>query len=234
MNVSDRPDDLAHDDLAHIVERRRSCRAFRPEPVPDKIIEAVLETAQLSPSWCNTQPWQLTITSGPATEQFRGAMLRHVDAETRHRPARDFPGPSGYSGRLLERRRECGWALYESVGVTRGDRAASGRQARENFAFFGAPHVVIVSTPRELGTYGAVDCGLWIATFLYAAESHGLGAVAQAAIASHAPFVREYFQVPDDQLVLCGVSFGWRDEDHPANGFRTLRAPLDEIVRWVR
>ena len=110
---------------------------------------------------------------------------------------------------------------------------ASSRQARENFAFFGAPHVVVVTTPRELGTYGAVDCGLYIATFLYAAESHGVGAIAQAAIASHAPFVREYFQIPDDQFVLCGLSFGWCDADHPANGFRTSRAPLDEIVRWV-
>ncbi len=221
------------DYLRQIVERRQSCRAFRPEPVPAKTIAAVLETARHAPSWCNTQPWQLTITTGAATEEFRGALLRHVDEEKGHRPARDFPGPSAYSGPRLERRRECGWALYESVGVTRGDRAGSRRQARENYAFFGAPHVVIVTTPRELGPYGALDCGLWIATFLYAAQSHGLGAIAQAALASHAPFVREYFGVPDDQLVLCGVSFGWRDEDHPANGFRTSRAPLEETVRWV-
>jgi nitroreductase len=219
--------------LRLIVERRQSCRAFLAEPVPEKTIATILETAQHAPSWCNTQPWQLIITSGSATDSFRTAMLRHVDAETGHRPARDFPGPSGYSGKLLQRRRDCGWALYESVGVARGDRAASRRQARENFAFFGAPHVVVVTTPRELGTYGAVDCGLYIATFLYAAESHGVGAIAQAAIASHAPFVREYFQVPDDQFVLCGLSFGWCDANHPANGFRTSRASLDEIVRWV-
>jgi nitroreductase len=95
------------------------------------------------------------------------------------------------------------------------------------------PHVAIVSTARELGTYGAVDCGIYIATFLYAAESHGLAAIAQAAIAAHGPFVREYFQVPDDHLVLCGMSFGWSDESHPANSFRTSRAPLDEVVRWA-
>ena len=228
MKASDQPEYLRR-----IVERRQSCRAFRPEPVQKETITAVLETAQRTPSWCNTQPWQVTITTGPATDSFRRALLAHVDEETSHRPARDFPGPSGYSGKLLERRRECGWALYESVGVTRGDRGGSKRQARENFAFFGAPHVAIVSTPRELGTYGAVDCGLYLATFLYAAESLGVAAVAQAAIAGHAPFVREYFQVPDDQLVLCGLSFGWRDDSHPANGFRTTRAPLDEVVRWV-
>ncbi|MGD0698321.1 MAG: nitroreductase family protein [Trebonia sp.] len=228
MSVSDQ-----REYLRHIVEQRQSCRGFLPEPVPEKTIAAVLETAQHAPSWCNTQPWQLTITSGSATDSFRQAMLRHVDEETGHHCASDFPAPSRYSGKRLERRRECGWALYESVGVTRGDREASRRQARENFAFFGAPHVAIVSTPGELGTYGAVDCGLYIATFLYAAESHGVAAIAQAAIAGHAPFVREYLQVPDDHLVLCGVSFGWRDDNHPANRFRTSRASAAEVVRWV-
>ena len=219
--------------LRQIVERRRSCRAFLPEPVPEDTITAVLETAQHSPSWCNTQPWQLTITSGTGTDAFRAALLHHVDGEAGRPCESDIPRPTGYTGRRLARRRECGWALYESVGVTRGDRGASSRQARENFAFFGAPHVAIITTPRELGTYGAVDCGLYIATFLYAAESLGLAAIAQAAIANHAPFVRQYFEIPDDDLVLCGLSFGWGDRDHPANSFRTSRACLAEAVRWV-
>jgi nitroreductase len=158
--------------------------------------------------------------------------LEHVDSSPPH-VSPDFEKPAGYSGERLARRRECGWALYESVGVQRGDRAGSARQARENFAFFGAPHVAIVTSPAELGTYGAVDCGLYLATFLYAAEAHGVGAIAQAAIANHSPFVREYFEIPPDQLVLCGISFGRRDAAHPANAFRTTRAGLDEVVRRV-
>jgi nitroreductase len=221
------------DTLRQIVGQRRSCRAFLPELVPEDIITAVLETAQLAPSWCNTQPWQVTMTSGPATDAFRSALLQHVDSEGGRHCGSDFPRPTAYTGRRLRRRRECGWALYESVGITRGDRTASARQARENFAFFGAPHAAIISTPGELGTYGAVDCGLYIATFLYAAQSHGLGAIAQAAVSGHSPFIREYFQIPDDHLVLCGLSFGWGDQEHPANSFRTLRADLAEAVQRV-
>ncbi|HVW42774.1 MAG TPA: nitroreductase [Amycolatopsis sp.] len=221
------------DGFRRLVEVRRSCRAFLPEPLTAAELEALLCTAQRAPSWCNTQPWQLIVTSGQATDEFRSALLRHVDESERHPPAPDFPKPVGYSGKRLDRRRASGWALYEAVGVARGDRAASARQARENYAFFGAPHFALVTTPAELGTYGALDCGLYVATFLYAAESLGLGAIAQAAIANHAPFVRDYFDIPEDHLVLCGIPFGRRDEDHPANSFRTTRAPLDESVRWV-
>lgn len=221
------------DAFRRVVEARRSCRAFLPEPLTAVQIEELLRTAQRAPSWCNAQPWQVIVTSGEATDEFRTALLRHVDESERHRPAPDFPKPARYSGKRLDRRRASGWALYEAVGVARGDRAASARQARENYAFFGAPHFALVTTPAELGTYGAVDCGLYVATFLYAAESLGLGAIPQAALANHAPFVRDYFDIPSDQLVLCGLPFGRRDEHHPANSFRTDRAPLTEIVRWV-
>jgi nitroreductase len=33
--------------------------------------------------------------------------------------------------------------------------------------------------------------------------------------------------------VICGISFGYADAAHPVNGFRTPRAPLADVVRWV-
>ena len=219
-------------DLHDVVTRRHSCRAFLPESLPGDLIMSILNTAQQAPSWCNTQPWQLIVTSGSSTDDFRRALLAHADSEP-HISDPDFPKPAVYTEERLTRRRACGWALYESVGVERGDRAGSALQARENYAFFGAPHVAIITTHTELGVYGAVDCGLHLATFLYAAEAHGVGAIAQAALANHAPFIRDYFQIPAEQLILFGVSFGWPDQDHPANAFRTTRAELEQVVRWV-
>jgi nitroreductase len=44
-----------------------------------------------------------------------------------------------------------------------------------NFQPFDAPHTLIIISPRELGDYGAIDCGLFIQVLLLAAESPGLG-----------------------------------------------------------
>jgi len=33
--------------------------------------------------------------------------------------------------------------------------------------------------------------------------------------------------------VVCGLAFGFEDATHPANGFRTSRAPLTDVVQWV-
>lgn len=89
-----------------------------------------------------------------------------------------------------------------------------------------------ITTDRKLGVYGAVDCGLFVQTFLLAAHSLGVATIPQAAIASQAPFIRQHFALPDDRMVLLGVSFGFADESHPANGYRTPRQSVSELVTW--
>jgi nitroreductase len=40
------------------INRRRSIRKFKPDPVPDECITALLESARPAPSGCNAQPWR--------------------------------------------------------------------------------------------------------------------------------------------------------------------------------
>lgn len=217
------------DDFDALMAQRFSCRGFRPDPVPRAVIEAIVGAARRVPSWCNAQPWQVTITSGAETDRFRAAMIEEARTGS-HNP--DLPFPTGYSGAYRDRRRTCGWQLYEAVGVEKGNRDGSARQMMENFALFGAPHCAIVTSPAELGAYGALDCGGFVTAFALAAQAAGVASIPQAALASYAPFLHRWFDIPEDRLVLCAISFGYADPDHPANGFRTERAGLDEIIDW--
>jgi nitroreductase len=217
--------------LKRLLDRRYSCRAFRPEPVPRATIESVLALAQRTASWCNSQPWQVIVTRGAATQRFRAAIHAHAAAQPTSEP--DFPFPREYRGVYLARRRESGFQLYDAVGVARGDKAAYARQMLENFRLFGAPHVAIVTTDEALGVYGAIDCGGYVANFLLAAEAHGIAAIPQAALAQYAPFIRAHFGLPDDRRLVCGISFGFADEKHAANSYRTSRAALVDAVTWV-
>ncbi|MBM4569517.1 nitroreductase, partial [Rhodococcus hoagii] len=98
---------------------------------------------------------------------------------------------------------------------------------------FGAPHVAIVTTDAALGVYGAVDCGLYVNTFLLAAQSLGVASIPQAALAGSAPYLRSFLDLPEDRKVVCAISFGYADESHPANGFRTTRADIASVATWV-
>lgn len=215
--------------LDSLLADRYTCRAFRPDPVPRETIEQILTAAQRTPSWCNTQPWKLTITEAGATDRFRKALLDHISGTA---TATDIPFPSAYNGEFRARRRECGGALYEAVGVVRGDHEGTLRQMVRNFELFDAPHVAILTTEADLGPYGAVDCGLYLTTFLLAAQSLGIATAPQAALASYSPFLHEYFEIPAHRQVVAGISFGYADSDHAVNRFRTTRAPLDDVITW--
>ena len=214
--------------LERILDERYSCRGFTSEPVPEETIEQILRMAQRTASWCNSQAWQVDLVTGDARAAFSTHLTEHVLANDMRS---DFPAPERYDGVYGDRRRASGYGLYTALGIERSDQEARMRQMLENFRFFGAPHVAIITSDAGLGTYGAVDCGGYVSTFLAAATSLGVATCAQAAIALYSDAVREHLSIPADRLIVCGIAFGYADENHPANTFRAERADLGDVVR---
>lgn len=210
---------------------RFTCRAYRPSAVPNDVIHSMVNMARRSASWCNVQPWQLVIASQDSTQNFREALMARANSHDQVDADIDFP--RGYEGIHAQRRREAGLALHQALGIARADHARRASQSFENFRLFGAPHVAILTIPAELGVYAAVDAGGFVASFLLSAHAHGVATTPQAALAQHARFVRAHFGIADDQHMVCGISFGYADTEHPVNRFRTSRASVDEFTRFV-
>ncbi len=219
------------DALRRLVFGRATCRAYLSESVPEDVIRSIVDMARGTASWCNTQPWDLVVTSGESTDRFRDALM----AQVRQHPGidSDFPFPDEYTGVYLARRRRSGLQLYEALGIDRGDRERRDAQSFENFRLFGAPHVAIVTVPEELGTYGAVDAGGFVSTFLLSAQAHRVATTPQAALSMQSGFIRRYFGMSEGRKVVCGISFGYADTAHPVNGYRTERADVGDILRLV-
>ena len=217
--------------LEELLNERYSVRAFLPQEVPRETIEHILSVSQRTASWCNSQPWQVLIASGEAKETFRKAI--YAEAASGARDDHDFTPPREYLGVYLERRRESGFQLYNTLGIARGDKMAYAKQALENYNFFGAPHVAIIHTDEALGVYGAIDCGGYVSNFMLAAQAVGLGAIAQAALAHQSGLIRRHFGLGDDRRVVCGISFGYPDRDHRINSYRTSRASVTEAATFV-
>ena len=217
--------------LNTLLDLRHSCRAFLPEQVDNATINQIVETAGKVPSWCNAQSWSVVVTKGAATGAFRACMMKAQASGAPIQP--DFDWPTSYSGPYQARRREVGWQLYDAVGVTKGDKEAAARQSARNFAFFDAPHVAIIHSPKELGAYGAVAVGGFVTAFCLAATALEIGTSPQAAVAAYAPQIRNHFGLGKDRQVVCAISFGKSDTKHPANSFRATRAPITDICAVI-
>lgn len=235
MVSSARSDDPRPETDADVVRRiagaRFTCRAYLPDEVPEAKIRSIMETARLTASWCNVQPWQIVIASKESTEKFRRALM--AEAQAGGDIQSDLPFPPPYQGIFKQRRQETGYMLYAALGIQREDWERRQAQSAENFRLFGAPHVAIVSTADEIGPYGLVDTGAFIGSFMLAACAEGIATTPQAAVARHSPLVHSHFDIPDGQKIICGISFGYADMGHPANGFRTPRAAADDVMRIV-
>uniref|UniRef100_UPI00214F952B nitroreductase n=1 Tax=unclassified Burkholderia TaxID=2613784 RepID=UPI00214F952B len=207
------------------------CRAFKADAVARDVILSILSAAQKTASDCNIQPWRVRIISGAALDRLRHAMYERALCGAA--PVADIPPIASYFGVYKNRRRDCGWQLYSALGIQRGDRTASGKQALENYRFFGAPHLALVTTPATLGARGMLDCGGYLTTFMLAASALGVGTVPQASIAYRADVIREQLGISAEEHIVYGVSLGWPDESHSVNGYRTSRASLEEVAEFI-
>ena len=102
------------DVLKRLMAARSTCRAYRPDPIPQQVIHGIVDIARRTPSWCNTQPWHVVVTSSDSTEAFRQALVQQATHVTG--TDSDIPFPEEYRDIYAERRREAGFRMYEALG----------------------------------------------------------------------------------------------------------------------
>ena len=217
--------------LSELLAERYSVRHFTGEPVTEEQLTAVLETAQRTPSWSNTQSWQVHVLTGEVLQEIGSRLRAEVTARAqRKETSADLPLPGRFTDDQMQRKRVTGYGRYEALGIDRKDMVGRFEASLANYEFFGAPIGLVITSTREVGAYGWVDTGSYIATLQYAAWEAGLGACALGSIGMHADLIHRYLGLADDVDVVAGMAIGHPDHTAPGNSYRTERAPLSEVV----
>ena len=195
------------------------------------MLRAVLEDAQLAPSNCNTQPWQVHIVSGEKRNALSQAILK-ADEAAHFTPDFSF-AISDFDGVYRQRAVDQGAGYYQAIGVAREATEDRRTAARLNLDFFGAPHVALLFMP-SVGDNVRVagDIGMYAQTFLLSLTAHGLGGIPQTMLGYYADTIREVLGIDPALKMLFGISFGYADETSPANRYRIGKAALEESVTF--
>ena len=212
----------------NIVASRRSMRAFKPDPVPRAVIEAVMGGAQRAPSNCNTQPWFVHVVTGDTLEQLRATLpTQFVAGEM----ALDFPYDGQYDGVYKERQYASATALYDALGISRDEKAARNNWFMRNFTFFDAPAVAFFTLPSQFGLREACDLGMYAQTVMLGLVAHGLGSCPQTSLGFMANVIRPALGLGDHEKLMFGLSFGYPTETS-VNQVQTERAALHDVVTF--
>lgn len=56
-------------DFMDVIKGRRAIRNFEDKNVPEELLNQILEAVQWSPSWANTQVWEIIVVKDPAIKE---------------------------------------------------------------------------------------------------------------------------------------------------------------------
>ena len=234
------------EDFSQFLASRRSTRDFLTTPVPAEIVEQILKDSLTAPSWSNTRPFKVAVASGDVRDRIsaeflsrwgvlskimrKGVLNKLRIVYSRYGlPTSNRSIARPYPAELKPRAERVGREMYESFGVTRGDRTARDQQWAKNYSFFGAPVELFIYVQKSLHIYAASDAGLMMQNLILSAHAHGLGTCAQGAVAIWDDVVRKEFDVPKSYRLLCGISLGYPSESS-INDFRANRLEVEELT----
>jgi nicotinate-nucleotide--dimethylbenzimidazole phosphoribosyltransferase len=210
-----RYDEDALDTVHRVIADRRDIRRFRPDAVPDDVLERVLAAAHRAPSVGLMQPWRLIVIRGTGTR----IAIRDVAARERLRQAGNF---DERTRQFLDQKVE---GIVEApLGVC-------------VCCHHGAPGEEILGrgTIPETDVYSTACAiqNLWLAA---RAEGLGVGWVSFYRLAD----LRAILGIPPRVDPIAYLCVGWPDERPVRPGLETsgwaARLPLERVVmaeRWV-
>ncbi len=207
---------------------RHSVRAFRTDPIKDEIMQKILEAAKNSPSYQNTQPWEMVAVSGKKKEELSRKLIDLVKADAPTAP--DIPLPSEWPPELEKRTREHGARRLKTLGIAREDREGRERLNLMNYEFYGAPCAVFLFMNGKLGEWSLFDMGLFTQNLILAAHSFGVGSCIQASVVKYAAEIKEFLQIShEEKLVVC-ISMGYAEPDARINTYVSLKKEAEDFI----
>ena len=216
-------------EVVEAIKTRKSIRGFLPRPVPKQVLENILGLAARSPSWANSQPWEVTVIGGEIMEQVKEALFQETRSGATPDP--DIPDPQ-FSELYRTRTRDLGYRLYAALGIKREDKKAREEWALQGVKFFDAPNGLILYLDRELGPWFLLDLGLFLQSITLVALTFGLGTCPLAAVVRYPKVLRKILGIPDEKMIVCGIAIGYPDWQHPANNLQSPREPVEVFTQW--
>src|SRR4030065_500963 len=218
-------------DAIECIKTRMSIRIFRPEPVSREILSEITKTAQYSPSYKNSQPWEGAIVSGEKKEELSKALIELIEKDAPARP--DIPEPVSWPPLVEQRMAEHMRKRSEKFGFNMADPGTLKRSKIANSRFYGAPHGIFLFQDQTLPTWSILDIGMFAHGLMLAANAHGVGTVPQAFLTDYPATVKRVLKIPDSKRLVLGISIGYPDMEEQANSYKSQRVDLTEMLKWV-
>jgi nitroreductase len=218
MNVSD------------ALKSRFTCRSFKQDPVSWEKIKQILEDALHSPSWANTQPWEIYVANGDKLKQIKAEYLEYFHQNKPRNP--DVALAKTWPDKYQKRKEALANEMFNSLKIS--DAKKRNASWRKNFEFFGAPAVIYLCMDKNLGEWSMFDMGALSQSIMLAAVEAGLDSAPAINLVVYPEILRKELNIPEELSIVFGIALGYKDDESPQSSFRSSRLPLNEVVKYFQ
>ncbi|MFC1928627.1 nitroreductase [Chloroflexota bacterium] len=215
-------------DVLKTIRERRSVRAFQPVPVPRATIEEILKLTINAPSANNLQPWEFIVVMDEEKDRLSRTLIKG------YKEKRISCG-SGAEKPLPEAIRQRGVQTLELMKPY-AERAGTSIESFINEGscnFYGAPAAIIICLDDCFSARQMVDVGSAVGYLVLAAQAFGLATCPIGLITDYADEIKDLLNIPENKKVVIGIALGYPDHENPMGQFKSSRADLSELVRWI-
>ena len=219
-------------DLIEGIETRRSIRAFKDTPIPEETLNKILKVAANSPSFTNTQPWEVAVVCGEKKEDLSKIIYDLASKKAETRP--DLPRPTGWPPEHEARSRDHGKLRLAALGVKRDDETEREKLSLMNFEFYGGPCAILLFMDGSLNEWSIFDMGLFAQNLILAAHSFGVESCLQASVTNYAREIKKFLGLKESKKLLICISLGYPDNEAKLNTYRAIKQKPEEFTKWYR
>lgn len=212
------------------IKKRQSIRGFLPKAILKKDMEQILEAAGNSPSYTNTQPWEVAVVSGTQKNELSKKLLELARKQAPANP--DIVFPVSWPPEMEKRSREHGALRLNTLGIAREDKIERSKLNLWNYEFYGAPCAVFLFMDDNLSNWSLFDMGLFTQNFILAAYSRGISSCIQASVTGYAEEIKKFFDIKKEKKLVVCISLGYPDFNVKLNNYRSIKKDLDEYFSW--
>ena len=217
-------------ELVQALKDRRSVRGFKPDPIEPAVINEILALANRSPSFTNSQPWEVAVVTGKTRDALSKTLLELATSNAESNP--DLASPTSWPDNIAARTKTHNINRFKHLGIGREDTEKRTQMRLKNYEFFDAPCALFVFKDEGCGEWSTMDIGGFTQSIALAAQAYGLGTCMQASLTYYPDAVKAALDIPSTKKLLVGMSIGVPDFDAPLNAYHSTRINLDEFVRW--
>ena len=220
-------------DVFEAVNSRIACRQFLDKPVDLNIVRKLIEGAARAASNGSLQPWNVYAVTGELLKEIKRQAAEAIEKQDWRTMETEYPAlPKEMREPYLTRSSRFGEQLYGALGTRREDRVGRLEQIKRNYKFFNAPVGLFITIERDLGPGQWADLGGYVNTLAFLARGYGLDTCPQVAWIRMYKIVGALLGIPPEQMLFCGMGIGYRDQNHPVNKYRSVRAELHEFCKF--